>query len=65
MKESIHLFLLCAFYIVCLPVTVMNSPGKLESFSLWAIGRSHLYRGSPQTFHADAPGELIGGIGRL
>ena len=65
MKESIHLFLLCAFYLVCLLVTDMYPLGKLESFLLWAIGSSHLYHGSPRTLHAAAPGEWIGGIGRL
>ena len=49
MKESIHLFLLGAFCLACLPVTVMYSLGKLESFLLWAIGRSDLDHGSPET----------------
>ena len=65
MKESIHLFLLCAFYLACLLVTVMYPLGELESFLLWAIGTSHLYHGSPPTLHAAALGEWIGGIGRL
>jgi hypothetical protein len=65
MKESIHLFLLCAFYLVCLLITVMYPLGELESFLIWAIGISHLYHGSPRTLHAAAPGEWIGGIGRL
>ena len=66
MKESIHLFLLCAFYFVGLPVTVMYLLGRLKSFLLWAIGSFLLYHhGSPRPLHAAAPGEWIGGIGRL
>ena len=65
MKESIHLFLLCAFYSVCLQITVMYPLGELESFLLWAIGIFHLYHGTSRTLHAAAPGEWIGGIGRL
>jgi hypothetical protein len=37
MKESKQLFLLGAFYFVCLLVTVMYPMDKLESFLLWAI----------------------------
>jgi hypothetical protein len=65
MKESIHLFLLCVFYSVCLLVTVMCPLGNLVTLLLWAIGSSPFYHGSPQTLHAAAPGEWIGGIGRL
>jgi len=37
MKESTQLILLCAFYLVCLLVTVLYPMDKLESFLLWAI----------------------------
>ena len=52
MKESIHLFLPCAFSLVCLLITVTYPLGELESFLLWAIGISHLYHTSPRTLHA-------------
>jgi len=63
MKESIHLFLRCAFYTACLLVTVMNPQGELASFLVWTIGISHLYHDSPRTLHAASPGEWINGIG--
>jgi len=37
MKDSTQLFLLCAFYLVCLLVTVMYPLSKLEAFLLWAV----------------------------
>ncbi len=54
MKEFIQLFLLCAFYFVCLLVTVLYPMGKLESFLLWAIFMTlvgvYAYRVSRQDF---------------
>jgi hypothetical protein len=36
-KEHRQVLILCAFYVVCLLVTVMYPMEKLDSFLIWAI----------------------------